>query len=220
MSDLIVPLEEFATSPEVAEYFTERFKAIYHLNDDEKYTVSIDCPYAQYVEFGSDPAEKTTVPHVEDPICKDKVTEVNLKIRDWAQDKFGLDDKMRKKRGDAIYKQIMEEGMKPSPFIRPALFFVLEDMKAHMSENPEDSIYFKPGVNTTEVIANEVAAHMAKNLMQNDSIVNGDLMRGINVVLEKDVIDEIPDDLREIRPEIWEDMHLDRHGNRIEPKNR
>ena len=93
--------------------------------------ISISCPYAQYVEFGSDPATNTSgAAKVYDYVCGDWVTEPNLRIRKWAQDRLGLSNEDRKRTGDRIYHSIMDNGMIPRPFIRPAIHKVLGMMES------------------------------------------------------------------------------------------
>jgi hypothetical protein len=62
---------------------------------------------------------------------------------------------------------------------------------------------------------------MAYALNANKSIVTGDLMRSIRVVRLTDIEGKPePEDLKEIPEYVWEDVSLDRHGNKIKPKNR
>ena len=182
-----------------------------YFNGMEQMVVEIDCPYAQYVEFGSDPANpENRTPKVKDPVCGDMITETNLRFREWAQTKFQLDNEMRKKRGDTIYKQVMENGMKATPFLRPAEYVVTEDFKS----NPDK--YLVGGKNPSELLCNEMAAQMAYQLERNSSLVSGDLMRSIRVVKASEMRkEEPPQDLKDIQDYIWEDMSLDRHGRRI-----
>lgn len=179
----------------------------------EQMLVEIDCPYAQYVEFGSDPAKpenKTQL--VKDPKDPDgpKVTEVKLRFRDWAQEKFHLSDELRIKHGDSVYTKVMEEGMKATPFLRPAEYFVTEDFK----KNPDK--YLVEGKNPSELLCREMAAQMAYQLESNRSLVSGDLMRSIRVVkMSEATQEEPPQDLKSIPDYVWEDMSLDRHGRMI-----
>lgn len=209
-------LEDFAKNPELIAALREQLESAIGM-DQEQMGVDIDCPYAQYVEFGSDPFPHpgNVTSHVKDPVCGDEVTEVNLRIREWAQSKFNLDDEGRKKRGDALYHKIMDEGMQPTPFIRVARYVVTADMNEHPDR------YFQQDKNTSELVANELAAQMAYALNANKSIVTGDLMRGIRVVRLTDIEGKPePEDLKEIPEYVWEDVSLDRHGNKIKPKNR
>lgn len=177
----------------------------------EEYLVEVDCPYAQYVEFGSDPADpENKTQMVKDPICGDMVTETKLRFREWAQTKFNLNNDERKKRGDKIYSQVMENGMKATPFLRPARYYVTEDFMNYPDR------YLEEGMNPMELLAREMAAHMALQLESNMSLVSGELMKSIRVVKASEASQEPPpDDLREIQDYIWEDMSLDRHGNKI-----
>ena len=185
--------------------------------DSQKMVVTIDCPYAQYVEFGSDPATKSSGTKVLDAICGDYVTQPRLEIRDWVQTKFNLTPEERKERGDKLYKKIMEEGMGATPFIRPALYFISSDLNEH----PDKYLKSGDGMSAYERIANELAGFMARSLLQHESVVSGDLLRSIKVVPESEGQgEELPEDLRKIPPEVWEDMNLDRHGNWIRPKGR
>lgn len=209
-------IEDFAKNPEINAAIRLQIEKAIGM-DEEQMAVDVDCPYAQYVEFGSnpypDPGNKT--PHVIDPICGDEVTETNLRIREWAQSKFDLDAEGRKKRGDKLYHMIMDNGMQPTPFMRVAKYVVSEDISVHPDR------YFQDGQNTSELIAREMAAQMAVALSANGSIVTGDLMRSIRVVRQSEIEGRPePPDLRDIPEYVWDDFSLDRNGNKIKPKNR
>ncbi len=98
--------------------------------------IEIDCPYAQYVEFGSEPAIEPSSRMEYDYICNDFVTLPRLRIRDWAQHKLYLDSDERKTVGDRIYHSIMDNGVPPNPFIRPTIHKAIE----MYNNNPEDLI--------------------------------------------------------------------------------
>lgn len=98
--------------------------------------IEIDCPYAQYVEFGTDPAIESSSTMAYDSICNDFVTLPRYKIRNWAQNRFGLDNKERRTVGDKIYHSIMDNGIAPNPFIRPTIHKAV----AMFSNNKEDLI--------------------------------------------------------------------------------
>lgn len=212
---IVVDINEFATDPRINAVVRANVIKAFQL--DEEMTVEIDCPWSQYVEFGSDPYPNpgNKTPHITDPICGDDVTETNLRIRDWYTRKHLATPEDRKKLGDRLYKKIMDEGMQANPFIRPAKYVVTEDIKVH----PEK--YFKPDSNATELIAQELKTQMMNALLSNESVDTGELLRSIRVVKTAEVEGKVPpEDLKKIKPEIWDDQHLDRHGNMIKPKGR
>lgn len=213
MTEVLVDLNNIEYDPRIEEILKEEMRKAFDAG--EEMAVEVDCPYAQYVEFGSDKATATTSTKVRDLVCGgEKITAVNLKIREWVSAKYFASPKERKKRGDNIYKKIMKEGMKASPFIRPAKYIVLEDVVVH----PEK--YLVPGGNVTEKIAQAMKIEMENALMQNESIITKDLFKSIRVVNKSEVEgDDVPLDLKDIKPEIWADEHLDRHGNYIKPRN-
>ena len=91
-----------------------------------KVSVIVDCPYAYAVEYGTTPAKKGqgTKEYVTDPETGKRISAVKLKFRNWIAEKEHVTGAERVKRGDAIYEKVMEKGMSPHPYIRPAL----EDM--------------------------------------------------------------------------------------------
>ena len=209
--DLDTLANDLEKQKEISDAIADDMKS--YFNDLEEYSIDIDCPWAQYVEFGSDPADPANATQLM-PDPKDPngpwVTEVKLRIRDWAQSKFQLNDEDRIKRGDKIYTQIMEEGMRAAPFIRPAEYYVTEDLMA----NPDK--YLIEDQNPIELICMEMAAQMAFQIETNHSIDSGGLLRSIRVVKTSEVADvEDPEDLKQIPEYIWNDRSLDRHGNKV-----
>lgn len=213
MSVIEVDINDFHKNPEVLANVRADLEKMLGLDNEQEYVVEIDCPYAQYVEFGSDPydpGKRNITPRVHDDICGDEVTETNLRIRDWAQEKLGLTPEMRKKRGDTIYHELMDNGMKPRPFIRPARNDVIEDLAVHPDR------YMMEGKNTSENIAREMRANMIRYLAAHKAVTTGDLMKSIQVVKATETSDiEPPADLKEIEDYIWQDPSLDRHGKKI-----
>ena len=213
MSIIEVNVNDFHKDPEVLNGIKAELEKQFGIDPEQEYVIEIDCPYAQYVEFGSDPydpAKKNITPRVPDPICGDEVTETNLKIRDWAQEKLGLDPDMRKKRGDTIYHELMDNGMKPRPFIRPAINDVFEDFAVHPDR------YVTPSMGLSEKLATETKEIMIKYLASYRSVVTGDLMKSIKVVKATETSMKVPPaDLKAIEDYIWQDPSLDRHGKKI-----
>ena len=212
MTGTVVNLEDMANDPKINDVLKAAISEMFKM--DEEMSVVVDCPYAQYVEFGSDPTTvDSKAPKVQDDICGDKVTQTNLNIRDWLTKKYMLTPEQRKERGDKLYKKIMDEGMQATPFMRPAKYVVEEDLKVHPDK------YLRPNTSFSENIAHEMKVQMENALMQNESLVSGDLLGSIRVVKKSEVEGQpMPDDMRQITPEIWDDYHLDRHGNVIKPK--
>lgn len=102
--------------------------------------VSVDCPYAQYVEFGTAPARKgaTSDPPLEGEIYK------------WTRDKLGITDEKELKRvSRAIYWKIIKEGLLPMPYLRPAIHDAMSEVRedwldmGHSIQDIAESIVFR-----------------------------------------------------------------------------
>ena len=169
--------------------------------------VVVDCPYAEYIEFGSDPAKNATS-KVYDAICGDWVTETRLRIRDWAQDKWHLDDKARKRAGDKIYHNIIKNGIPPQPFVRPALY----GFEIVFRNDPD---YFLNQDNPSRAICSYLRDEMIKILETHGTYSSKrELIQSI-IVVEGDeaMLYDDPFNINtKIQEEIWNDLEMDRHG--------
>ena len=177
--------------------------------------ISISCPYAQYVEFGSDPATNTSgAAKVYDYVCGDWVTEPNLRIRKWAQDRLGLSNEDRKRTGDRIYHSIMDNGMIPRPFIRPAIHKVLGMMESGSifdMFDPKKSI----SENVCQIMKDEMLRILAERGYSTDAPMPSGklLMNSIEVrPLYNSSIRKSQAEKNTIPESVWKSDTSDRHG--------
>lgn len=147
---------------------SDSFKAYRIVVDDEK---------AGYVEFGTLPS--TASPR--DKSLWGTPTEVELKFREWVKRKYGLHDQDRiNVIAHGIYKDIMQNGMPPIPFMRPAMYSVLDNAKAGNVTSPYlDS-------HTTKDLADEIVELMKAFLDNNDTVDSGVLRESIQEPEEVD----------------------------------
>ena len=140
-------------------------------------TVIVDCPYANAVEYGTTPAKKQRATNdiVTDDQTGERITRARMNIREWVGIKEHLSGKDRAKAGDAIYKKVMEEGMAPHPYIRPAI----EDMK-HM--NPDDVIAQVDAENIFDAYTICLAKKMVEHIDKNKSVASEKLKKSVKVV--------------------------------------
>lgn len=154
--------------------------------------------YAQYTEFGSGPARK-----------KSPDRDVKEEIRKWVRRKLAPKTPKDEERiTQAIYHRVMEFGLPPRPFFRPAI----HDFERFF---PED--YFKNG-GTIESAAEEFAELVRKNLMV-EEMGDGPLYNSIRVVPLEDLDDDESSSTEDIPKEIWDSDYLssdgkDRRGER------
>lgn len=139
--------------------------------------VIIECPYAMAVEYGTTPSKgnRMSADIVVDPENGQKITATRLKFRDWAAQRNSLSGRERIETGDRIYKKVMEEGMKPHPYIRPAV----EDMKHTLIE---DAIGLTSEEAVSSAYAYYLAARMKYYLESNGDNVTRELSKSIKVL--------------------------------------
>ena len=139
--------------------------------------VIVDCPYAEAVEFGTTPskADRSGKTMVDDPETGERISEVKLKFRNWIGEKEGLTGKERKRKGDAIYHHVMENGAAPHPYIRPAI----EDL---LHSSPEDITMITGIEDIGDACTAYLATKMKMYLEKNESIATGALKDSIKIV--------------------------------------
>lgn len=125
--------------------------------DLEPWAVTVDAPYAAYVEFGTGPARP-----------KEKGTgdpEVLKRFMAWADAKgWGA------KAGWLMYKRAMQFGILPNPYLRPAMYSVIEDLTRGVWRGPA----------TPKEVAEEIAAR-AVRIVLDDHMGAGDLDEGVHL---------------------------------------
>lgn len=168
-------LPKFKMTPEAQEDLQKQLNEWFNTVFKEKYVV-IECPYALAVEYGTTPSKAggSAVPKVKDPETGQEITQARLDFRNWIEKKEGVTGKERVRRGDLAYKKVMQEGMKPHPYIRPAV----EDMKRTLME---DAMGATSEEEVTMAYANFLAARMKYYLNSNKNDVTDALTKSIRV---------------------------------------
>lgn len=129
--------------------------------------VVIESRNAQFVEFGTTPARRATYTAGESPVLK--------RIREWCAHKWGLTEGSKEldRRSRYLYHKIMENGLAPSPFIRPAL----ETLKDELTKAGDEWT----SLVSLEELAEFLAEQLRVNLIQDDHIYTGELLDSIYV---------------------------------------
>ena len=171
--------------------------------------VVVDVPYAKYVEFGTGPAN----PNIRSPKYPHQVqtakgpktiqcTDVFWRMYEWVLRTFP-DKKDPYAYAYKLYKDTMEYGMPPRPFVRPVLHEVERDFNKLLKEK-----------GNLEGVARELADRIADNLLshrfpQSAQSSTGEMASHIRVlpVMESEVGNS--DD---IRPEVWASDTCDYNG--------
>lgn len=175
------------------------------LADDERYRpfkITIDSDHAKFIEFGTNghvgggPSRMT---------AKGSVHPVEKKIREWVKARKGeQDDRL----AHLIYKQIMEEGIPPQPFIRPGIHSTLAMIDTGMVDF---------GKMTTEDIAQLFIDNMERCLRDNRTLYGTEeLLKSIDyeiVTPEEYRRLENESGLDGISDEIWASDEMDLNGN-------
>ena len=157
------------------------------------HTIVVDSDHAIYVEFGSGPATKGS-----------KASGKNLfaELDRWAERKLGIKDPGRRKRAvRAIYHNIMEHGIPPQPYMRPAVHNVLDLL------TPD---WFEEG-GTVKELAEMIAAEMKRLLEEHNTTYMGEIRDSIRVVEGEEDGD---DRLEGISKEVWNSDDLGYDGKR------
>ncbi len=195
---------------------TEQFKESLkeHLTNSEQfkpYKVVIDAPYAEALEFGTGPANpgnaspKSMHAFVRNnTLYMKETTEVFNKFYEWVVGTGHFDEPYEAAR--AIYRKIMEEGMAPHPFIRPALHSVEDELQELLER--EGSL---------KGVTEELAMRIAQNLRDYSPypmVSTGELINSIRVEECQ------PEDLEaesELPEEVWASDTCDFNGEERMP---
>lgn len=193
MAELQVPVdvEGYIENPELWE---EQIRdLVLEEGDFEPCTIVVDSEHAVYVEFGTGPATRRQ---------KDPNVDVHGEIEKWVEIKLGIKDPKRRRRvADRVYHSIMEHGMPPSPYLRPAVFKVLENL-------PND--WFSDG-GTTRELAELIVVEMKRQLEQNNTIYTGEIAQSIQVVRGEVEESEVQS---KVSKEVWNEKDLAYDGVR------
>jgi len=161
--------------------------------------------HAMFVEFGTNGAHftKGTATYR----SKNQISPVEESIRKWAEEKFGLKGHDRDYFAHNVYRKLMREGMPPQPFVRPAIYNVLQMVYA-------DKDWFDKEDNSILKVAELIAMEMKRILDENGTPVSGDI---------KDQIQFFEDDgsrpydmspgLERLSPEVLNSLTADLNGD-------
>ena len=136
----------------IAENFTDQGMLM-------SYDIVIDCNHALFVEYGTGPA------NTQDPQYDEFGRSVKTRIAEWVDYRFGnnLTPRQRQEMAYSVYKNIMDKGIKPSPFIRPAIDEVLGDSETIQA-------IFDSGGDPMHRLAEYIIHVMVENLYINDNV--------------------------------------------------
>ncbi len=142
------------------------------------YNVIVDSPHAAYVEFGTVGAQMSSG---ERKYGKGQISPVRAEIREWVGKKFGVQDlRERNRRGDRIYHQIMQNGIPPYPYFRPAVHLVFNGSPTDSLQPADPADWLDKGQGLEDIAA-MIAAKMQQLLMENGSVYTGELLRSIRI---------------------------------------
>lgn len=126
-------------------------------------TIVVESDHSIYVEFGTGPAR---------PGNRAKNTHVHKEIEKWVELKLGIaDPKKRRNVAHRIYKNLMENGMPPQPYLRPAITKVMSTLQ---------STFFEDGGSIRE-LCDLIVREMKVQLERNGTIYTGELVNSIKV---------------------------------------
>lgn len=161
--------------------------------DLDPWAVSIDAPYAAYLEFGTGPTTKTGSRH------RQTDTEAKRRFKAWAAAKgFGVAF------GERIYHRIMERGLDPHPYLRPAMYSVIDDLERGEWDGPY----------TPRAVADEIAERVRLIVLNNNLIGAGDPETGVHLLdtISSDRADRTPN--VPLHPSVSEEGLWTRAGQR------
>lgn len=148
------------------------------------YRIKVDSDHAGYVEFGTLPSTAPPRPKEE----QGTPTAVELKFREWVKRKFNISDPKKLNRvAHNIYKDIMQNGMPPIPYMRPAMYTALDEIEARNLNDPWLDH------NTTKDLADWIVELMKEYLDNNDTVDSGELRDSIQPPEEVDLESDTED---------------------------
>ena len=157
----------------------------------EPAVVGCTSEHARYVEFGTYGSRKYPLDRHNSYRSRGQVSPVELEFRKWVEKKFGYTGDKRDQVAKRVYHNIMEHGMAPNPFIRPA-FHTVE----HMVKSDPDWLS-RPGNSILE-FARLVTEEMKRILEENNIPFEGDILNKIfydkadGDVLQSPFIESLP----------------------------
>jgi hypothetical protein len=143
--------------------------------------VSVDCEHAVYIEFGTSPAAHSSGGQKGGPKIKKPRSEVEQHIIDWYKFKHPDESPAQAERnGIHIYHFIMNNGLAPHPFFRPAIHEIFNGNLSDSPQPTDDAHWLEDGQSLGD-IADEIAAKMAQIITEKDLIYKKDLISSIHV---------------------------------------
>ncbi len=135
----------------------------------DPHCVVIDCEHALPMEFGTSPAKKRASLRGGPP------SKAWINIREWCRVRWGITDPRElDRRAGALYKRIMDNGLAPHPFIRPAMEEIREELLTLDGEH-----WFNE--HSVEDLAEYLAERMREILIEHDTVFTGELLDSIHV---------------------------------------
>lgn len=157
-------------------------------------TIVVESDHSVYVEFGTGPARGG---------AKSTQTNVRKEIEKWVERKLGIaDPKKRHNVAYKIYRNLMENGMPPQPYLRPAISKVMDRL---------EPTFFEDG-GTIRELADLIVREMENQLRANDTIYTGELIQSIRVY-EGDIGEE-SDAQKRIPTDVWNQDDVGFDGKR------
>lgn len=213
MSEFTVMIEAITVEGDVDAAFAEAMGVKY-----APFKINIESDHAMYIEFGTNGIGKTPKALKNRTTYKTRSgnkSEAYENIKKWVHARFPLPlipnsgSKDPDQLAYAIYMKIMEEGIPPQPFIRPALFAAQEKLEHGDYENM-----------TMEDIAKDIAAEMKRMLDENlTSYGEEELANSIWIgpISTNDALAEVDSNLIydgvDIPDNIWNNPEMDLNGS-------
>lgn len=203
-------LEVMVTVTDVSVDTDAILKKIYADPNYSKFRIVVDSPHADFIEFGTDGKpgwgknpERRGKGHgrfLKDP------PESYVNIRKWLIARSGIPEKEADAIAYRIYRKIMQEGIPPQPFVRPAMF----NMKQRLSEGGD--------LHNKKVTMKELALMLLENIR--DILEENKTSYGDRALLRSIYIESVSADeengfegVSDVPQEIWENPYADMHGN-------
>ena len=142
----------------------------------KSYDIVIDSDHALFVEYGTGPS------NAHEKMYDQFGQTVQSRIAEWVDEKFGnrLNPRQRQEMAFSVYKRIMEEGIPPQPFIRPAVDAVAGDTEIIQS-------IFDSGGDPMLRLAEYTVHVMIENLYINGTVYHHGIERDISIVESTDI---------------------------------
>lgn len=162
----------------------------------EPYTIRVDNEHAEFLEFGSTPARDSTPKY-----SGGEISPVERKFREWVTRAKGLPTGgVKPTKGDriakAVYKQAMEKGVPPYPFLRPALYEVMNQIANGDDLGMVEAMSVEPAVE--RIVERMIANITAHGMVHGDESLIDSIEYGPSSQFE-----ELTDTATDIGPDLW-----------------